>query len=117
MMPGRTGRRAGPTRSAVWLLDSALNDEQREYASTIRDSSEALLTIINDILDFSKIEASRMDIEAQTFDLRDCVESALDIVGSRAAEKHLDIAYFSRAKCPGLSRVTSPACGRSYSIY
>ena len=75
------------------LLDTALDDEQRDYASTIRDSSDALLTIINEILDFSKIEAGRMDIEAQPFDLRDCVESALDLVSSRAAEKHLDLAY------------------------
>ncbi len=67
------------------LLDTGLSEEQRDYASTIRDSSEALLTIINDILDFSKIEAGRMDIEAQPFDLRDCVESALDLVSSRAA--------------------------------
>jgi signal transduction histidine kinase len=34
-----------------------------------------------------------MDIEAQPFDLRECVESALDLIGARAAEKHLDIAY------------------------
>ena len=82
------------------LLDTALNDEQRDYASTIRDSSEALLTIINDILDFSKIEAGRMDIEAQPFDLRDCVELALDLVSSRAAEKHLDIAYLFEGEVP-----------------
>src|SRR6185503_3324580 len=50
------------------LLDTRLDPEQREYASTIRDSGDALLTIINDILDFSKIEAGRMDIEAQPFD-------------------------------------------------
>ena len=82
------------------LLDTTLNDEQRDYASTIRDSSEALLTIINDILDFSKIEAGRMDIEAQPFDLRDCVESALDLISSRAAEKGLDIAYLFEGDMP-----------------
>ena len=75
------------------LLDTPLTPEQRDYAATIRDSGDALLTIINDILDFSKIEAGRMDIERQPFDLRDCVESALDLVASRAAEKHLDLAY------------------------
>jgi signal transduction histidine kinase/DNA-binding response OmpR family regulator len=82
------------------LLDTTLNDEQRDYANTIRDSSEALLTIINDILDFSKIEAGRMDIEAQPFDLRDCVESALDLISSRAAEKGLDIAYLFEGDTP-----------------
>ena len=75
------------------LLDTPLNAEQRDYAATIRDSGDALLTIINDILDFSKIEAGRMDIERQPFDLRECVESALDLVATRAAEKHLDLAY------------------------
>ena len=61
---------------------------------------DALLTIINDILDFSKIEAGRMDIEAQPFDLRECVESALDLVSARAAEKHLDIAYVFEGDVP-----------------
>jgi signal transduction histidine kinase/DNA-binding response OmpR family regulator len=82
------------------LLDTGLTAEQRDYASTIRDSSEALLTIINDILDFSKIEAGRMDIEAQPFDLRDCVESTLDLIGNRAAEKHLDVAYLFEDEVP-----------------
>ena len=82
------------------LLDTTLSEEQRDYASTIRNSSESLLTIINDILDFSKIEAGRMDIEAQPFDLRDCVESALDLVSNRAAEKHLDIAYLFEGEVP-----------------
>ena len=82
------------------LLDTSLSDEQRDYADTIRDSGEALLTIINDILDFSKIEAGHMDIEAEPFDLRDCVESALDLIANRAAEKHLDIAYVFEGDVP-----------------
>ena len=82
------------------LLDTPLDDEQRDYAGTIRDSGDALLTIINDILDFSKIEAGRMDIESQPFDLRECVESALDLIGPRAAEKKLDIAYLFEGDVP-----------------
>jgi CheY-like chemotaxis protein len=59
----------------------------------VRRSGEVLLTIINDILDFSKIEAGRMDIESQPFEVRECVESALDLVSTRATEKQLDLAY------------------------
>ncbi|MEO7761935.1 MAG: response regulator, partial [Casimicrobiaceae bacterium] len=74
------------------LLDTRLDGEQREHAQTIRDSAETLLTIINDILDFSKIEAGRMDVETRPFDVRVCVESALDLVRARAAEKRLALA-------------------------
>jgi GAF domain-containing protein/CheY-like chemotaxis protein len=82
------------------LLDTELDTEQRDYVATIRESGDALLTIINDILDFSKIEAGRMDIEAQPFDLRECVESALDLVTARAVEKHLDTAYVFEGDVP-----------------
>jgi signal transduction histidine kinase len=41
-----------------------------------------------------------MDIEAQPFDLRDCVESTLDLIGNRAAEKHLDVAYLFEDEVP-----------------
>jgi PAS domain S-box-containing protein len=75
------------------LMDTELTDEQHEYVETIRQSGEALLTIINDILDFSKIEAGRMDLETQPFDLRECVESALDLVVSQARAKKLELVY------------------------
>ncbi len=82
------------------LLDTPLNDEQRDFAGTIRDSGDALLTIINDILDFSKIEAGRMDVEAHPFDLRECVESALDLIAGRANEKKLELAYVFEGDVP-----------------
>ncbi|HEY3232587.1 MAG TPA: response regulator [Roseiflexaceae bacterium] len=74
------------------LLGTELTAEQCEYAEMVRTSAEALLTVINDILDFSKIEADKLDLEQQPFDLRDCVESALDLVATKAAEKQLDLA-------------------------
>jgi len=82
------------------LLDTPLTDEQRDFATTIRDSGDALLTIINDILDFSKIEAGKMDVESHPFDLRECVESALDLVAARVAERPLDIAYVFDGEVP-----------------
>ena len=82
------------------LLDTDLTPEQHEFTETIRNSGEALLTIINDILDFSKIEAGRMDLESQPFDLRDCVESALDLLTTEAADKGLELAYLMDTQVP-----------------
>jgi signal transduction histidine kinase/CheY-like chemotaxis protein len=76
------------------LLDTDLKPDQRSYVDTIRTSSEALLTIINDILDFSKIEAGMLELESQPFDVRQCVEGALDLLAPKAAEKELNLAYF-----------------------
>jgi len=82
------------------LLDTSLSAEQCDYAETVRASSDTLLTIINDILDFSKIEAGKLELESQPFDLRECLESALDLVTSRATEKGLDLAYLLDEQVP-----------------
>jgi len=74
------------------LLGTELTNEQRDFAEIIRNSGETLLTIINDILDFSKIESGKMELEHLPFNLRDCIESALDLIVTRAAEHHLDLA-------------------------
>jgi signal transduction histidine kinase/CheY-like chemotaxis protein len=82
------------------MLDTELTREQREFAEIIRNSGDALLAIINDILDFSKIEAGKMDLESQPFDLREVVESALDLMSPKAVEKGLDIAYLFENDVP-----------------
>ena len=73
------------------LLDTNLDAEQRDFARTVRDSGESLLTIINDILDFSKIEAGKLDVERAPFVLRECVNSAVELVRHRANEKQLSL--------------------------
>jgi PAS domain S-box-containing protein len=82
------------------LLDTPLNTNQRTYVETIRTSGDTLLTVINDILDFSKIEAGKMTVEKQPFYLNTCVESALDLLASKAAEKGLDLAYMIEENTP-----------------
>ena len=72
------------------LLDTKMNMEQREYAETIRNSGEALLTIINDILDFSKIEAGKLDLEVLDFDLQATIENMNDILAFKAHNKGLE---------------------------
>ncbi|MCP4544545.1 MAG: response regulator [Chloroflexi bacterium] len=82
------------------LLDTNLTSEQYEFTETIRNSGDTLLTIINDILDFSKIEAGRMELENQPLDLRDCVESALDLLAPEATQKGLELAYLMDSQVP-----------------
>lgn len=73
------------------LLSTALSQQQRHYADTIRDSAEALLTIIDDILDFSKMEAGKLDLESAPFDLMALVEGAVDLLAPRAHGKGIEI--------------------------
>ena len=82
------------------LLDTELDPEQRDFCNTVNEAAETLLKIINDILDFSKVEAGKMELDAVPVDLRACLESALDLVASRAAEKRLTLAYMTDAGLP-----------------
>ena len=82
------------------LLGTELTSQQRDFADVIRASGETLLTIINDILDFSKIESGKMELENQPFNLRECIDSALDLVVTRAAEHHLDLACIIEEDVP-----------------
>jgi|GEM_PF-511232 len=75
------------------LLDTRLTREQRDFVETIRSSGDALLTLINDILDFSKIESGKLDLEEHPFDLRTCIEEALDLIAAKAAQKKLEVGY------------------------
>ena len=75
------------------LLGTELTAEQREFAEVVRSSGDALLHVIDDILDYSKIEAGKLDLEQEPFDVRECVERALDIVAPRASEKSVELGF------------------------
>jgi PAS domain S-box-containing protein len=73
------------------LLGTELTPEQREFAEVVRSSGDALLNVIDDILDFSKLEAGRFELEEAPFDLRECVEGALDIVAPRTTARSVEL--------------------------
>lgn len=73
------------------LLETTLSTEQRELVETIRTSGDSLLEIINDILDFSKIESGKIELEIQPFDLRHCIEDALELLAAKASEKNIEL--------------------------
>lgn len=73
------------------LLETELNEEQREYVEIIRKSGGILLNIINDILDLSKIEAKRSELQEDTFDLRTCLKDSFSVIAIKAEQKHLEL--------------------------
>jgi PAS domain S-box-containing protein len=82
------------------LLMTDLTHEQREFARTVRISGESLLVVINDILDFSKIEAGKLDLEITDFDLREAIDSTMDLLAAQAHSKGLELAAFIRPEVP-----------------
>ena len=82
------------------LLESSLNAEQRDYAETMRSSSDSLLTLINDILDYSKIEAGKLDLEQRPMEVSQCLEEAFDQVAGKAHEKDLELGYLIDESVP-----------------
>jgi signal transduction histidine kinase/DNA-binding response OmpR family regulator len=73
------------------LLDTELNPEQRDYATTIQHSGEALLAVINDILDFSKIEAGKLTLEPIPFDVQLAISDVIELFAARAESKSLEL--------------------------
>ena len=82
------------------LLDSHLDEEQREYAQTVNYSGQTLLAILNDILDFSKIEAGSLSLETINFELRREVEEVAALLAGHAHEKGLELASFVEPGTP-----------------
>ncbi len=86
------------------LLDTELNQEQREYTSMVSTSANSLLTIINDILDFSKIEAGKLEMENIYFDLRVTVEGVADVFAGKFESCGLEFSCFVDPEVPSLLR-------------
>jgi len=82
------------------LLNTSLDDEQREFMTMVRDSAEGLLVVINDILDFSKIEAGKMELVREPFDLRKCVTDAVQIFAWKAEEKCIRLIHRVEPEVP-----------------
>jgi PAS domain S-box-containing protein len=82
------------------LLETELDPVQRDYAQTVRNSGEALLTIIDEILDFSKAEAGKLKIEDVTFSVRSVVDDVVGLLAAPAQAKGLVLAAVVESPVP-----------------
>jgi len=73
------------------LLGTELDEEQRDYATTVRESADGLMGIINDILDFARIEAGKMKIRPAPCDLRQTISEVTSLLAVRASAKGLRV--------------------------
>jgi len=84
------------------VLDSPLNEDQKDLIHTIRNSGDALLTIINDILDFSKVESGHIELEVYPFELKSCITDALDLLNPEANKKNIGLSLEIEDDCLNL---------------
>ncbi|MFH1999989.1 MAG: ATP-binding protein, partial [Planctomycetota bacterium] len=91
------------------VLDTDLNQEQRDYLTTIKYSADSLLRLLNDILDFSKIEAGKLELDSVDFNFEDCVYDTISIMQMQAQKKRLELIF----DCPtDLPRIMTGDPGR-----
>jgi PAS domain S-box-containing protein len=75
------------------LMESKLDDKQKNFAQIIQDSGAALMRIINDILDLSRLEAQRITLEQAEFEYSSVVSGVVDILTPQAREKGIELNY------------------------
>ncbi|MDX2250175.1 MAG: tetratricopeptide repeat protein [Bacteroidia bacterium] len=83
------------------LMNTRLNDQQREYAQTISTSSNNLLSILNDILDYSRVEAGKLELEIRSTSVTELLNEVMALFQSTAEEKGLKLAFEIAKDVPG----------------
>jgi len=82
------------------LLETDLDARQRDYAQTVRNSGEALMSMIDDILDFSKLEAGKLEIEEIAFEPRSILDDVIDLLAGLAQTKGLELVAVVESSVP-----------------
>jgi len=82
------------------LASTPLTDEQKEYLEMLQISANNLLDIINNVLDISKIEARQLELEKTEVDLQKVVELVGITLGSKAAQKGLELLCYVEPDTP-----------------
>ncbi|WP_438352009.1 response regulator [Paenibacillus sp. FA6] len=82
------------------LMETELQEEQKEYSEIIRKSADALVAVINDVLDFTKMESGKMELEEHPFEVQACVQEVFSLFAMEAGKKNLELDYFMDEDIP-----------------
>ena len=82
------------------LLDTKLDEEQKEYASLIQKSAQSLMDVINNLLDFSKVEAGKIEIEYKKFNIYSLINDVLALFFKETGENQIEIYVNISEKIP-----------------
>ncbi|HTV26980.1 MAG TPA: response regulator [Xanthobacteraceae bacterium] len=97
-----------PMNGVIGMVDllrqTGLAPRQDHFATVIRQSARALLTIINDLLDFSKIEAGELTLDISTVDLRACADDVANLLAGAAQKQGIELTYIIADSVPQLVR-------------
>ncbi|EFI33284.1 multi-sensor hybrid histidine kinase [Desulfonatronospira thiodismutans ASO3-1] len=96
------------------LLQTSLDDRQRDYLNKISNSSRMLLGIINDILDYSKIEAGKLELDMHTFRMDELLDQMKTLFGSTAEDKGLEIIFNISTDVPRILKGDSLRLGQVF---
>jgi len=82
------------------ILNTRLDDEQKEYVEVLQNSASALMSVISDILDFSRIESGKMECSHINFDLQTTLETVRDAVSGKIEKKGLAFFLTTQGQIP-----------------
>ena len=83
------------------LLDTNLDNEQREYAETVQQAASSMLELLNEVLDLAKIESGKLELDAVPFDLRQTLEGVYRILQPHTIENALEMLVDFDPTIPG----------------
>lgn len=73
------------------LMNTKLEDFQKQYMNTVNQSATLLMEVINNILDFSKIESGKLELDIEKYNLYDLSEQVIELVAYESKSKQLDL--------------------------
>lgn len=82
------------------LMNSKLENTQKQYMSTINQSANILLEVVNDILDFSKIESGKLELNIEKYCIDDIILQIKELINYQAHSKNLEINYIIEENVP-----------------